>query len=174
MSKQEARLDELLAERARRLAEAAARTEQHELRHQVALVRVGSQRLGVPAEFIREIVPLKGLVRVPSQPPLLQGLTQLRGELMGVVDTAALLEITDAEQSSFLVVLDAAPGTLALGVDVVDGFRAIHADEVAQGLAGTAGPVITVTRDFVAVLDVPLIFQADGIKAGQPAAAGPQ
>ncbi len=159
------RLAEVLEERARRLAETARSSEARVRLYEVALVRIGSQHLGVPADHVRDIAPLTTLTRLPAQPRLVRGLTQLRGQLMSVIDGAALVEASDAGSQGFAVVLDAEQGPIALAVDSVEGFRPVFADEVVDGLNATTRPVIAATRDLVSILDVPRILESEGVVA---------
>ncbi|HEX9982766.1 MAG TPA: chemotaxis protein CheW [Thermoanaerobaculia bacterium] len=99
-------------------------------------LRVGPELYAVPASTVNEIVLLQPLTRVPSMPPAIRGLMNLRGTVMPVVDLARQLGLgeTAATTHTCAVVIDAE----------ADGVRApmgIITDEVQNVIMLAAGDI---------------------------------
>ncbi|HEX7153371.1 MAG TPA: chemotaxis protein CheW [Thermoanaerobaculia bacterium] len=88
-------------------------------------LRVGAELYAVPASTVSEIVLLQPLTRVPTMPPSIRGLMNLRGTVIPVVDLARQLGLGETPTSMH---------TCAVVVDIdADGVRApmgIITDEV--------------------------------------------
>lgn len=88
------RVREILDARARRLAApvvSAARQAGLEL----ATFEVAGERYGIAARLVREVVRLVDLARIPGAPDHVAGATNLRGEIVIVVDLRPLLALDD-------------------------------------------------------------------------------
>jgi purine-binding chemotaxis protein CheW len=146
--------EEILRRRAERLAETKGEGVLRRVDVQVALVGIGAQRVGIPAESLRELVPLPDITPLPGLPPWLLGIAQVRGELLGVVDLASIFGAA-GEQPSVLVVVEGAGGPLGLAVQSVLGFRDVYEDELSDEMGMDPGrPIRAMTRDLVLLLDV--------------------
>jgi purine-binding chemotaxis protein CheW len=77
---------------------------------------VGGHRFGVEASHVREIVRVGAITPVPFAPPVVLGVTAVRGEVLAVVDVGALLGLpAAAEPQRMLGVVATLPrGTLCL------------------------------------------------------------
>src|SRR5262245_20629993 len=73
----------------------------------------------VPAESVREVLRLGNLTPVPLAPPAICGLTQVRGQIVTIVDPAALRHgrRTRPRSGDPLVLVEAAGVRAALRVD---------------------------------------------------------
>jgi purine-binding chemotaxis protein CheW len=99
--------DAILAERARVLAqplETATRTS-HDLR--LATFVLAGERYGIEAHLVVEIGRLSDFAPLPSAPPYLVGITNLRGDILPIFDLRALLGLNRRalDDMSRLVVL---------------------------------------------------------------------
>lgn len=144
--------------RARKLArrpEAPATGEQLEL----AVLQLAGERYAIELRWIREVARLTDHTPVPGTPDYIVGLTNLRGEIVAVVDLRRLFRLATPGLSdlSRLVVLGEARGELGVLVDSAHGTTTISATDVLAapaGVAGNAGPCVRgVTRDAMIVLD---------------------
>jgi chemotaxis signal transduction protein len=145
---------EILERRASRLAGDGLDGVRRTVAVQAAVVSVGTQRIAIPAEDLREIVPLPDVTPLPALPPWLLGITQVRGELLGVVDLASIVGMS-GERAAMMAIVGGSGGPLGLAVQSVLGFRDIHVDELSKELGEGAQRLFrAVTRDLVAVLDV--------------------
>jgi len=154
----ELRRKQVLRERAARLARVERRGEAGEVSAQVAVVAVGDERFGVPAEHIRELVDVPAVAGLPGLPSWLPGIAQIRGELVSVVDLARLFGVEAGEAPGCLVVVECAAGPLGLLAGRNLGFRVVRSTEIAEGFSQSTArderPVRFVTRDLCAVLDL--------------------
>jgi len=154
--------EELLARRAERLAAAESDDGPRRIAARVALVGAGTQRLGIPVEVLREIVPMPDITALPGLPRWLLGITHVRGEIVGVVELASILG-AGGERASAMAVVESAGGPLGLAVESVLGFRDIYEDELsAQMMADSQRPIQAMTKDLVAIVDVERLPVARG------------
>ena len=83
---------------------------------EVLLLPLGAEWYALPVQHVREVVLLEGPAAIeplPGAPPTVLGLTNLRGDVVAVLDTAALLGIA-AEPADHLVVVEIERGACAL------------------------------------------------------------
>lgn len=106
------------------------------------LYRVGDTLYGSDIAAIREVVPYRRVTRLPGAPPHVQGLVNLRGTILTVVDLGVRLDPArePARRGSILVV---PAGTRLAGVvvDEVLEVRAVVAEEAGAGGAALDGVV---------------------------------
>lgn len=146
--------DEILRKRAERLIAEEAESAPRRVALQVAIVGVGEQRIGIRVEDLREIVPTPEITPLPGLPRWLLGLTQVRGELLGVVDLGAILG-GSSQHRPVLAVIEDRRGPFGLACESVIGFRPIYEDEISAELVPEPDrPFRAVTRDLVALLDM--------------------
>lgn len=81
--------------------------------------RVGDLTCAVPVEAAREIVPLETVTRIPGAAEAVQGLVNVRGGLLTVVDGQRLLGQRSEEPGRSVLVLDVAGRAVGLAVDRV-------------------------------------------------------
>lgn len=88
------------------------------------LVSVGAARLAIPLSALRQTVAPGPLTRLPGLPPELLGIRSLRGDIVCLADTAALLgspASAEPAEQHVVVLEDASP--LGLLVDAVVGLQ---------------------------------------------------
>lgn len=145
---------EILRRRAERLAAARGDDVRRRIAARVAVVSVGAQRLGIPAEDLREIVPLPDVTALPGLPPWIVGIAQVRGEVLGVVDLASALGWRGGRASAMAVV-EGSGGLFGLAVESVIGFREVYEDELSDEIgADPQRPFRAMSKDLIALLDV--------------------
>lgn len=97
-------------------------------------MRVGTIGLLVPVTAGRELLNPPPTARLPHTPPWLAGLTNVRGSLVPVVDTACALELArNAAARQYLLIFD--HGNEALGL-IVDGLPRRQGFEAGECLNG--------------------------------------
>lgn len=151
-----------------------------ELASAMLQVRLGGIAMGLPATAVREIVRAVAITPLPAGPPILEGVVNLRGALVPVVDVRRRLgmapRVLDADE--FLVVLESGGRTLAVRVDEVDDLVAIapgqsrSASELSPALRHLAG--LGALSDGTVVIYDPAAFvtqaEAEAIDAAVAAA----
>jgi chemotaxis signal transduction protein len=147
----------VLRERAAKLARVDVETRRAEPDFEVAVCRVGDERLALPVRRLREIVPLPPLTLLPGAPGWLLGVAQVRGTLLSVIALGAFLGLSgDGSQARYAALLDADQGPIAFTVDEVLGYRRLYVTELAERGSQSGErqrPLLGVTRDLIAVLD---------------------
>lgn len=95
---------------------------------------VGNEAYGVEIEYVQEIIRVPGMVKVPRTPPYLEGLANLRGNILTVVNTSVRfgLEKKPLSEASRVIVLDDGRKRLGFIVDRVSEVADIAADEIEE------------------------------------------
>ena len=124
------------------------------------LFRAGTTVYGCDIAAVREIVPVRQTTRLPGTPPYVDGLINLRGTILTVIDLAARLEGTRLPNEEGSVVIVQVGGRqlgLVVGevMDVtpmrVDPPPEDRADEVVRGL-GHLGDTVVIILDIPALV----------------------
>ena len=97
------------------------------------LFRVAERVYGCDIDAVREIIPYRRATRLPGAPPYVQGLINLRGTIVTVLDIGMRLDPTRAPVREGSIIL-ATHGTRVVGVAV---------DEVMDVQAITEEPIAT-------------------------------
>ena len=94
--------------------------------------RLGGTTLGLPASSVREIVRAVAITPLPGAPPIIEGVIDLRGVLVPVMDARARLQLParPLDPEEFMIVLEAGERLVALRVDEVEELLDIVADDV--------------------------------------------
>jgi len=162
-----------LAERAQRLAQPHVESETDEILTTVVLVRLDTERLGLPAEGMQGVYEDVSITPLMGTPPWIAGVAQVRGELMTVVHLSHWLgQSSIAERPAVAVIADSR-GPLGLLVDEVIGTYDVRHGEVNPLLTRQAQqderPVRAVTNDLVAILDLERLLSHPDVIVGQQA-----
>jgi len=127
------------------------------VRHVILLVE--KERYALPLESVREVfVPPTPSIwsRVPSAPPPIRGVINLRGRVVMVVDLRMLLGIADNQgRADKVVLLERGRRDLALLVTEVEGIESVEKIVAGPGRAGAAvRGIARLRRSAITVLDV--------------------
>lgn len=77
-------------------------------------------RLGVDAEYVVEIMNAYSVTYLPMMPPYIQGIFNMRGQIIPVMDVRSRLGKPPLEEKSLLVVLNYQGTSIGILVDAVD------------------------------------------------------
>ncbi|MCC6214034.1 MAG: CheW domain-containing protein [Polyangiaceae bacterium] len=139
-------------------------------------VHVGAGLYGLPIEYVQEVSEDRPVTRVFHAPPVVAGVTSLRGEVLAVLDLALLLGVPAPESGRggrIVVVRELGPrrrraglriGALAGLRDLPEAGLAPLATTVSESLRALAAGVIPDPPPCV-VLDVPRLFDAPALEA---------
>ena len=150
--------DRVLRDRAASLAR-QTRPESGAASLEVVVFRVAGETYGVESAHVREVYPLKDLTPVPCTPPFVLGITNVRGQILSVIDIKKLFDlpeqgITDLNR---VVVLQSEHMAFGILADTILGARRVPVAELQPSL-----PTLTevreqylkgVTEDRLVVLD---------------------
>jgi chemotaxis signal transduction protein len=127
------------------------------------LIPVGDDVYALPAAVVREVVPQPVPTRVPTAPAALLGLFNLRGEVVPMFDTAAVIGIGRIPVAVFAVVVATSAGLAGLVATATPRVVLLEDHVGPSELRGTLG--IYLFADGVAVLldvDALLVAEAGG------------
>lgn len=143
--------DEILQQRAERLAARTAASAEVLESIEVVEVRVGPEHFGFVSAWVREVIARPPITSLPHLPSHLRGVTTVRGEVVGVVDLARCFGLASAGEA-FLVVVAAPKGPVGLLVDAVIGNRRVPAPKQ-ETAAASSRPLLGVTSEGLQLLD---------------------
>jgi purine-binding chemotaxis protein CheW len=130
------------------------------------LFRAGDRTFGCGIDAVREIVPQRRATRLPGAPPAVQGLINLRGTIVTVVDLALWLGAErPATADGSIVLVDHGPRVAGVAVDEVLDVQMVALEDVSGTVGGDRnGAVRGMGRlgdTVVILLDIPsLVRQA--------------
>jgi purine-binding chemotaxis protein CheW len=81
---------------------------------QVVLLPVGAEWYAVPVEWVREVVAAPSVAPLVTAPAIVLGLLNLRGQIVPLFDTAALLGVGTVRSATFAAVLQTPHGQAGL------------------------------------------------------------
>ncbi len=98
---------------------------------QVAIFRVGTEYFALDIRHIREITRLEEITKVPSMPAFVEGVTELRGQIIPVVDLRKRLETkVENGRQTRIVITRLERKALGLIVDEVTDVWEVREEEV--------------------------------------------
>ncbi len=109
----------------------------------LACFEVAGQIYALEVEYLREIVRMQAITPLPDAPALIEGVVDLRGSVIPVVDLARCLGLAGSEggSASRIVIVEYAGLAVGLGVDAATDVMALASDrlEAVPALATKAG-----------------------------------
>jgi len=147
---------------------------------QVVGFRLGGEEFAVPILTVREIDHVPQVTRMPESPHFVEGITNLRGRVVPVINTAVRFGVSLAEEVSSearrIVVIDLGATPAAFIVDEVTQIRRIEAACIspAPNARGAADDFIAgiakLESHLVILLDPSRMVDADELPGGEAAA----
>lgn len=134
---------------------------------QYVLFRLNGQAYGAEISLVREVNHLSPITRLPNTPPYIEGVLDLRGEVLPVINLRRRLGLPEAEQGrdTRVMVMDLGKRSAAMIVDGVDQVVTLRSEEMQapdQALAAVGQDYIKgVARSgdaLVVIMDVPRLF----------------
>jgi purine-binding chemotaxis protein CheW len=142
---------------------AAAGDAQSEFTRQLIVFSLHGERYGLPIGSVREIVRYTPPRVTAAARGLIQGLINLRGRVLPVVDLSSrlgqVLEVSDATR---ILVIEVTTGVLGLVVDAVDGVEQVDANRI-EPIPGAGGE--DALGDEIAAIDDQLVMLIDPERA---------
>ncbi len=99
---------------------------------QVVVLELAGEHYGVEIAKVQEIIRMQPITRVPNGPAFIEGVTNLRGRVIPVLDLRArfALDVGDTTRRSRIVVAELGEHTIGLMVDAVSEVLRVPADAV--------------------------------------------
>jgi purine-binding chemotaxis protein CheW len=132
---------------------------------EAVLLPVGDDLYALPMEWIREVVAAPAATRLVTAPPLVLGLFNLRGEIVPLLDTAALLGVGKVGTVAFAVVLRCPQGPVGVASTEFPQRALLGTATGPTDLHGTAGSY-RVGQRVAVLLDPGVLLAVD--RAGEP------
>jgi purine-binding chemotaxis protein CheW len=121
----------LLKERAIAYARAPERTLLASEQIEILVFQFCGERYAIESRFVAEVLREPAVTDVPGTPPLLQGVTNLRGEILAVMDLSGLLGTSHTTgQTEWVLVLGEEHDELGIAVDEVIEVTRVRTEEV--------------------------------------------
>ena len=147
--------------------------------------RVGGEMFGVPIAVVQEIVRVPAIARIPQSPDFVEGVINLRGRVITVVDMRKRLSRREGEEErghkSRILVVETRGRLVGLIVDEVAEVLRLAADRVEQAPPMVAGldnqyiqGVGKLEEHLLILIDIERILsaeQAEALEAAEQAAA---
>lgn len=103
------------------------------------LLPVGEDLYALPLGWVREVITVPPVTRLVTAPPTVLGLFNLRGEIVPMLDTAALLGVGQLGTATFCVVVNCPQGPLGLATTGCPKAAVLDVLLGSSELPGTAG-----------------------------------
>ena len=99
---------------------------------QVVIFRLGREELGARIEQVKEIIEMTYITRMPKAPSFIEGVINLRGEVVAVIDLARRFDIPASErgEETRIVVVDVDNNIVGMIVDSVPEVLKISAENI--------------------------------------------
>ena len=99
---------------------------------QLVIFKIGDEEFGVEINQVREIVKLVSITRMPKAPVFIEGVVNLRGQIITVIDLAKRLDLisTGRSDSTRIMVVEVGEDTVGMIVDSVSEVLRLSADNI--------------------------------------------
>lgn len=134
---------------------------------QYVLFRLRAEEYGLPIGRVQSIIRFETPTPVPRAPAGVDGVINLRGQVIPVIDLGALLlgEPLDPTQASRVIVVESPVGLVGLAVDVVREVAAVSVAEIRPAPAAALGAETNDAFEGVIERDGHLVILLDPEKA---------
>ncbi len=131
------------------------------------LFRVGARVYGCDIDCVREIIPWRRATRLPGAPAHGQGLVNLRGTIITVLDLAARLEPDasapeEADASRSIILVDYGSRVVGAAVDEVMDVQGVVPEPVEEASGGARGGLVRglghLEGEVVVLLDIHMLI----------------
>jgi purine-binding chemotaxis protein CheW len=121
--------------------------------------RVGDESFALPVTQVLEVAEVGALAPVPGAPPSVLGVRNLRGQVLPVIDLAAVLGTARAQEAETLVVTEEAGRRAGFAIDEVTDVAELHGPVQETDSPYLSGSAL-VQGDLVGIVDVERVFAA--------------
>ena len=131
------------------------------------LVPVGLDLYAVPMDAVREVVRAPLLTRLPTAPGLVLGLFNLRGEIVPLLDTPALMGLSRIPAWSFVAVVRSRIGSAGLAATALPEPVSLSGAVAPSESPATAGTYATGQR-LAVLLDIEALLGGASLRGHDP------
>jgi len=104
------------------------------MKDQYLTFAIEDEDYGIEIVYVKEIIKMQAITRVPEMPNYIEGITNLRGDLIGVLDVRKRFNMSSKEhddETCIIVIVHSDYGQLGMIVDAVQETVIITQDKVA-------------------------------------------
>lgn len=162
----EEQADAIMAERAQMLARLPVEAPDSDEILEIMVIQLAKERFAIETRFIHEVYRVSDITPVPGGPNFLVGVTNMRGEVLSVLDLRTFFGIPAvARQRPQIIVLSTDRPEFGMLVDEVHEVTTLRIDEVAE----TPGTVQGVSREYLRGVteDAMLVLDGDVLLADE-------
>ncbi len=162
----------MLKTRARELAKRPAEEDASVRLVDIVEFTLGLERYAFPSSTVREVFHLTEITPLPSLPPFVLGITNVRGRILSVIDIRRLLDLGDKGLSNLNRAIILYDGSMELAVlaDEVVGVYASDSNKWQKTMPTFVGKCEEylggVTKDRVVVIDVEKLLKSKDLLVG--------
>lgn len=97
---------------------------------------IGVERYAIESSYVSEVLPLRHFVQLPYVPNFVQGIVNLRGKILSIIDLRIFFQMpmSGLSDKNFLVVIKGASNEFGLLVDRVIGTKNVNVGALQVGL----------------------------------------
>lgn len=171
------RVRALMDERARRLARPPAQSEETDA-IAVMTFALGTERYAIETEYVREVVRLADFSPVPGAPDFVLGVTNLRGEVLCLVDLRTFFDVPSKRLTELSRIVVVGMETAEFGILVDEAFEmaTLRPNDIVPPPESVAGIgrecLLGVTREALIVLDGAALLRDPRLFVNQDERAG--
>lgn len=111
---------------------------------QMVLFTLGQEEYGLPIGKVKEIVPYRGATKLPQTPAYMDGIIELRGTIIPVIDLAQKLGLQTTEAVPRIgMIVEAPEGEVGILVDAVTEVAYLTAAQI------EAAPAMLEAHDYI-------------------------
>lgn len=162
----------ILRARARELAKPPVVEDESVRLVEIVEFTLGPEHYAFPSSVVREVFNLTDITSLPSLPPFVLGVTNVRGRILSVIDIRRLLEFGDTGLSNLNRAIILSNGSMELAVlaDKVVGVYASDSNGWQKTMPTLLGKreafLAGVTKDRVVVLDAEKLLKSRDLLVG--------
>ena len=131
------------------------------------LLPLGSDLYALPLDWAHEVVAAPTVTPLVTGPPVVVGLFNLRGQIVPLFDTAALLGVGRTSLAAFAVVVSSPQGLAGLTTSGLPRRVVLDTPTGSSELVGTAG-LFRVGREVAALLDPAVLLSPEQVRGRGP------
>lgn len=126
---------------------------------QLVVFQLSEQTYGIEIESVFEIIRMEKITRVPRTPDFVEGVINLRGRIIPVIDLCRRFNLSHSERtnSSRIIIVDVGGNTIGMIVDAVSEVLRVSSDSIEPPPAMIHGIDAAYLRG-IAILDSRLII----------------
>jgi purine-binding chemotaxis protein CheW len=122
------------------------------------LIPVGSDTYAIALETVREVVVEPRVTQLPTSPPVVRGVFNVRGDIIPLLDTGLLLGLRACMEEPYAVLVETAHGTA--GLVATDMPQTVRLNESVghSDMEGTTETYLVADARLAVALDVPVLL----------------